>query len=37
MFNPTHIHAVKPNRGGRRIAAAFFLGLTSAGQLIYWS
>lgn len=37
LFNPNNFHAVEPNQGGRRIAFAFFLGLTSTGQLIVWS
>ncbi|MDH2390127.1 hypothetical protein QCN29_15270 [Streptomyces sp. HNM0663] len=32
-----HFHCVEPNPGGRRIALAFFLGLTTTGQLIAWS
>ncbi|WP_406278995.1 Tn3 family transposase [Streptomyces sp. NBC_00191] len=30
-------HAVEPNPGGRRIAFASFLALTTTGQLIAWS
>ncbi|KUM95739.1 proline hydroxylase [Streptomyces yokosukanensis] len=37
LFNPANFHAVEPNPGGRRIAFAFFLGLTTTGQLITWS
>ncbi|GAA2811313.1 hypothetical protein GCM10010441_39960 [Kitasatospora paracochleata] len=37
LFNPANYHAVAPNRGGRRIAFAFFLGLTTTGQLVAWS
>ncbi|KAA5832829.1 phytanoyl-CoA dioxygenase family protein [Saccharopolyspora hirsuta] len=37
LFNPAHFHAVEPNAGGRRVAFAFFLGLTTTGQLIAWS
>ncbi|MFG3498029.1 proline hydroxylase [Streptomyces sp. NPDC047928] len=38
LFNPANFHAVEANRGaGRRIAFAFFLGLTTTGQLIVWS
>jgi ectoine hydroxylase-related dioxygenase (phytanoyl-CoA dioxygenase family) len=37
LFNPANFHAVEPNRAGRRIAFAFFLGLTTTGQLIAWS
>lgn len=37
LFNPANFHAVDPNPGGRRIAFAFFLGLTTTGQLIAWS
>ncbi|MGW0208696.1 L-gamma-glutamyl-L-propargylglycine hydroxylase BesE [Streptomyces sp. NPDC003233] len=37
LFNPANFHAVEPNSGGRRIAFAFFLGLTTTGQLIAWS
>ena len=34
LFNPANFHSVEPNPGGRRIAFAFFLGLTTTGQLI---
>lgn len=37
LFNPNNFHAVQPNPGQRRIAFAFFLGLTTTGQLICWS
>ncbi|MFF9630615.1 2OG-Fe(II) oxygenase family protein [Streptomyces fradiae] len=38
LFDPTHFHAVEPNRGGgRRIAFAFFLGITTGGRLVVWS
>lgn len=37
LFNPAHFHAVEPNPGERRVAFAFFLGLTTTGQLICWS
>ncbi|MQS16065.1 proline hydroxylase [Streptomyces kaniharaensis] len=37
LFNPANFHAVEPNPTGRRIAFAFFLGLTTTGQLIAWS
>lgn len=37
IFNPANFHAVEPNPGGRRIAFAFFLALTTTGQLIAWS
>jgi hypothetical protein len=37
LFNPANFHAVDPNPGERRIAFAFFLGLTTSGQLIAWS
>ncbi|GAA4914884.1 proline hydroxylase [Streptomyces coeruleoprunus] len=38
LFNPAHFHAVAANTGGgRRIAFAFFLGLTTTGQLVVWS
>jgi hypothetical protein len=37
LFNPNNLHAVEPNPGHRRIVFAFFLGLTTTGQLIYWS
>ncbi|WP_405883608.1 proline hydroxylase [Streptomyces sp. NBC_01384] len=37
LFNPANFHAVDPNPGERRIAFAFFLGLTITGQLIAWS
>lgn len=37
LFNPANFHAVDPNPGERRIAFAFFLGLTTTGQLIAWS
>lgn len=36
LFNPVHLHAVNPSRG-RRVAFAFFLGLTTTGRLIAWS
>lgn len=37
LFNPANFHAVQANPGHRRIAFAFFLGLTTTGQLIAWS
>lgn len=37
LFNPANFHAVRPNPGERRIAVAFFLGLTTTGNLITWS
>ncbi|GAA2842309.1 proline hydroxylase [Kitasatospora aburaviensis] len=37
LFNPANFHAVQANPGGRRIAFAFFLALTTTGQLIAWS
>ncbi|MFD3356533.1 2OG-Fe(II) oxygenase family protein [Streptomyces fradiae] len=38
LFDPAHFHAVEPNRGGgRRIAFAFFLGITTGGRLVVWS
>ncbi|UUS31636.1 MULTISPECIES: proline hydroxylase [Streptomyces] len=38
LFHPGHFHAVAPNRGpGRRVAFAFFLGLTTSGHLVVWS
>jgi hypothetical protein len=37
LFNPGNFHAVEPNPGGRRIAFAVFLALTTTGQLIAWS
>ncbi|MET9428493.1 hypothetical protein [Streptomyces sp. NPDC003036] len=37
LFNPANFHAVEPNPTGRRVAFAFFLGLTTTGQLIAWS
>lgn len=37
LFNPNNFHAVQANPGQRRIAFAFFLGLTITGQLIAWS
>ncbi|CAL9450132.1 L-gamma-glutamyl-L-propargylglycine hydroxylase BesE [Streptomyces sp. enrichment culture] len=38
LFCPAHFHAVAANEGaGRRIAFAFFLGLTSGGRLVVWS
>jgi hypothetical protein len=37
LFDPRHFHAVDPGAGGRRIALAFFLGLSSDGQLYRWS
>ncbi|WP_329563188.1 2OG-Fe(II)-dependent halogenase WelO5 family protein [Kitasatospora sp. NBC_01266] len=37
LFNPANFHAVDPCPGQRRIAFAFFLALTTTGQLIAWS
>lgn len=37
LFNPANFHAVDANPAGRRIAFAFFLALTTTGQLIAWS
>lgn len=37
LFNPANFHAVEKNPGQRRIAFAFFLGLTTTGQLVAWS
>lgn len=37
LFNPTNLHAVAPNAGERRIAFAFFIALTTTGNLIAWS
>ncbi|MFI9272193.1 proline hydroxylase [Kitasatospora sp. NPDC052896] len=37
LFNPANFHAVEPCPGQRRIAFAFFLALTTTGQLIAWS
>jgi hypothetical protein len=37
LFNPNNFHAVAPNPGEKRVAFAFFLGLTTTGQLIAWS
>ncbi|WP_149181993.1 proline hydroxylase [Streptomyces sp. TRM49041] len=38
LFNPAHFHAVDANTGpGRRVAFAFFLGLTTSGHLVVWS
>jgi hypothetical protein len=37
LFNPHNLHAVRPTRGGSRIAFAFFLGRTDGGQLVMWS
>lgn len=37
LFNPAHFHEVQANPGQRRIALAFFLALTTTGQLITWS
>ncbi|OII59749.1 hypothetical protein [Streptomyces sp. CC77] len=39
LFNPANFHAVEPNAPGpgRRIAFAFFLGLTSTGRPVVWS
>ena len=37
LFNPANFHAVAPSPHGRRIAFAFFLTLTTKGQLIAWS
>jgi len=37
LFAPAHLYAVRPSEGQRRVAFAFFLGLTSTGHLVYWS
>lgn len=37
LFNPANFHAVEPNPEERRVAFAFFLGLTTTGQLVVWS
>uniref|UniRef100_UPI001C2FE072 proline hydroxylase n=1 Tax=Streptomyces sp. TRM64462 TaxID=2741726 RepID=UPI001C2FE072 len=38
LINPVHFHAVAAGTGpGRRIAFAFFLGLTTKGRLVVWS
>ncbi|WP_199550262.1 proline hydroxylase [Streptomyces sp. N35] len=37
IFAPTNLHTVDPSQGGHRVAAAFFLGLTTTGRFIYWS
>ncbi len=37
LFNSANLHAVAPNPGQRRVAFAFFLGLTVTGTLIFWS
>jgi hypothetical protein len=38
LFDPRNYHAVRGNEGpGRRVAIAFFLGVTAAGSLTYWS
>ncbi|MEV4925080.1 hypothetical protein [Streptomyces roseoverticillatus] len=37
LFNPASYHAVESSPDGRRIAFAFFLALTTTGQLITWS
>ncbi len=37
LFNPANYHAVAANQAGRRIAFAFFLAITTTGQLIAWS
>ena len=37
LFNPANFHAVEPCPHGRRIAFAYFLGLTTTGQLIAWT
>ncbi|MEU3904089.1 proline hydroxylase [Streptomyces goshikiensis] len=37
LFNPANFHQVQANPGQRRIALAFFLALTTTGQLITWS
>ncbi|MGW2249867.1 hypothetical protein ACWCXH_06660 [Kitasatospora sp. NPDC001660] len=36
LFAPANYHAVAPS-AGRRVALAFFLGLTTRGNLIAWS
>ncbi|WP_241827254.1 hypothetical protein [Streptomyces graminilatus] len=37
LFNPANFHTVEPDPDERRIAFAFFLGLTTTGQLIAWA
>ncbi|HET8680545.1 MAG TPA: hypothetical protein VFM54_01530 [Micromonosporaceae bacterium] len=37
VFDPRQYHSVDPATGGRRVAVAFFLALTSAGHLAVWS
>ncbi|MFF8994068.1 proline hydroxylase [Streptomyces sp. NPDC014983] len=37
LFNPANFHAVEPAPAGRRVAFAFFLAITTTGQLIAWS
>jgi len=37
LFDPRNYHMVHPSDGGRRLAVAFFVGLTASGDLIVWS
>ncbi|ROP41713.1 2-oxoglutarate-Fe(II)-dependent oxygenase superfamily protein [Saccharothrix texasensis] len=36
LFDPRNFHAVRPSRGGRRIALGFSLGLTDTGEILVW-
>lgn len=36
LFSPRNYHAVRPSRGGRRIALGFTVGLTDTGDLLTW-
>lgn len=36
LFDPRNYHAVRPSRGGRRIALGFSMGLTATGELLTW-
>ncbi|MBM7079173.1 2OG-Fe(II)-dependent halogenase WelO5 family protein [Micromonospora humida] len=37
LFDPRNFHAVQPGKGSRRLAVAFFVGVTGSGQLRVWS
>ncbi|MFF4756155.1 2OG-Fe(II) oxygenase [Streptomyces sp. NPDC002514] len=37
LIDPRWFHAVRPSRGGRRIALGFAVGLTSSGRLLTWA
>jgi hypothetical protein len=37
LFDCRNNHAVRPSKGGRRVALSFFIGLDSTGSLMIWS